>query len=343
MASHVETTNVTLEKKRASGAMPVVFTIGVLVIAALVPLAVSDYRLFQFTMVMGLSVAVLGLNLLVGYSGQLSLGHAAFYAIGAYTTAICMDQWGVPYWLTIPLAGILCLAFGILFGIPALRLEGHYLALATFALALVLPQILKHPAVEHWTGGVQGIVLMKPHAPLGLPLSPDQWLYYFTLLITGLLFLVAWNIVRGRVGKALMAIRDQPIGASAMGVDVAYYKTAAFGISGFFTGVAGALSAITIQFVSPDSFNIFLSISFLVGVIVGGIATIPGALLGAIFIQFVPNLADIVSKSAPWAVYGACMIASVFLMPDGAVGLIKAAFRKLPGSKARAANMRSSR
>ena len=146
---------------------------------AAVPL--TNFRLFQFTQVYIYAIALLGLNILTGYNGQISLGHGAFYAIGAYTTAIMIDQWNVPYWVTLPTAGVVCLVVGFLFGIPALRLEGLYLALATFALALAVPQILKY--FEHWTGGSQGIVLSKPDAPLGLPLNPDQWLYFLTLAV----------------------------------------------------------------------------------------------------------------------------------------------------------------
>jgi branched-chain amino acid transport system permease protein len=297
--------------------------LAVAAVVLLAPFALSGYHLFQLAQTLTLAIGVLGLNLLVGYNGQISLGHGAFYAIGAYATAILMDQFGWPYWTTIPMAGAVCLVFGCLFGLPALRLEGHYLALATFALALVMPQLLKYKALEEWTGGVQGIVLTKPSAPFGLPLSDDAWLYYFTLAIAAIMFLAARNILIGRIGRAMVAIRDQPVAASAMGVNTAYYKTMTFGVSGLFTGVAGSLSAIGIQFVAPDSYGIFVSISFLVAVIVGGVGTVSGALIGAVFIQFVPNLADAISKSAPWAVYGVFLIASVYLMPTGAVGLLK--------------------
>src|SRR6185369_16948871 len=148
--------------------------------ACALPFVLKGYHTFQATLVLIYAIALLGLNILTGYNGQISLGHGAFYAIGAYTTAIMIDQWSVPYGWTIPVAGVLCLVVGFLFGIPALRLEGLYLALATFALALAVPQILKY--FEHWTGGSQGIVLTKPAAPSGVPLNPDQWLYFLTLL-----------------------------------------------------------------------------------------------------------------------------------------------------------------
>jgi branched-chain amino acid transport system permease protein len=173
------------------------------------------------------------------------------------------------------------------------------------------------------TGGVQGIVIAKPEAPWGLPLNADQWLYFFTLAVTLVMFLLAWNLLRGRVGRALVAIRDQHIAAEAMGIDNAMYKSLAFGVSAMYTGVAGALSAIAIQYVAPDSFTIFVSIIFLVGIVVGGLASIPGALYGALFIQFVPNIADEISKAAPWAIFGIFMIGFVVLMPTGVAGAVR--------------------
>lgn len=299
--------------------------IGIVLLAVVcaLPFIVSNYRTFQLTLVLVYAIALLGLNILTGYNGQISLGHGAFYALGAYCTAILMDHWGVPYWATIPVAGAVCLVVGFLFGLPALRLEGLYLALATFALGVATPQLLKYHLLEKWTGGVQGIVIMKPSPPFGLPLNPDQWLYFFTLAIAAGMFILAYNLIRGRVGRALVAIRDQHIAAEAMGIHNALYKSLAFGVSAMFTGVAGALGAVAVQFVAPDSFNIFLSIVFLVGIVVGGLASIPGALYGALFIQFVPNIADEISKAAPWAIFGVFMIGFVYLMPTGVAGAVR--------------------
>ena len=208
--------------------------LALLTIAAVLPLLASDYRISQATMTIIMAIGVLGLNMLVGYNGQISLGHGAIYALGAYTAAILIDRVGLAWWATIPIAGAVCFVFGFLFGWPALRLKGHYLALATFALALAAPQLLKDKALEQWTGGVQGIVLTPPEAPFGWALSPDQWLYYVTTLIAAAMFLVAWNILRGRLGRAMIAIREQPIAASAMGVNVPYVKAMTFGISSMY-------------------------------------------------------------------------------------------------------------
>jgi branched-chain amino acid transport system permease protein len=299
-------------------------TAGLLALLAVsggLPFVLSNFRLFQFTQVYIYAIAILGLNMLTGYNGQFSLGHGAFYAIGAYAAAIMMDRWSVPYGWTIPVAGVLCLVVGFLFGLPALRLEGLYLALATFSLALAVPQILKY--FEHWTGGSQGLVLTKPGAPFGLKLSPDQWLYFVTLAVLVVLFWLSANLLRGRVGRAIVAIRDNHIAAEAMGVNSALYKSLVFGVSAGYTGVAGALSASAIAYVAPDSFNVFLSVTLLIGGVIGGLASISGAVFGAFFIQFVPNWAQDISKAAPWAIFGVFLILFVYVMPFGIAGALR--------------------
>jgi branched-chain amino acid transport system permease protein len=308
----------------------VLLLVGLLVL----PFLVKNYRVFQFNLVLVYAIAILGLNMLTGFNGQISLGHGAFYAFGAYTAAILMDKLGVPYWATLPAAFVVCFCFGFLVGFPALRLAGHYLALATFALALAVPQLLKYKGIEGMTGGVQGLVLNKPVPPftfrfLDQPFSADRWLYFFSLAVAGLMFLLAWNLLRGRVGRALIAVRDHPIAATAMGINLPVFKSMTFGMSAGITGVAGALGAIVVAFVSPDSFTVNLSIFLLVGVVVGGLASIPGAIFGGIFIQFVPNIADEISKSAPAAIYGLLLIGLMYLLPMGVMGGIYKAWARL--------------
>ena len=305
--------------------------LAVVIGAAALPTFMSGFRLFQFTQVLIYAIALLGLNILTGFNGQISLGHGAFYAVGAYASAIMMDRWSVPYGWTIPAGGLLALVLGFLFGIPALRLEGLYLALATFALALAVPQILKY--FEHWTGGSQGIVLSKPQAPFGLPLGEDQWLYLVTLAIALVMFVLARNLLAGRIGRALVAIRDNPLAAEAMGVNKALYKSLTFGVSAAYTGVAGALSAIVVAFVAPDSFNVFLSVTLLTGSVIGGLATIAGAVWGALFIQFVPNWAQDISKAAPWAIFGVFLIVFMYVMPHGIAGGLRLAWNRLTRSR----------
>jgi branched-chain amino acid transport system permease protein len=298
-------------------------TIAAVVILALAaPLVVQNFTIFQLTMVMIYGLAILGLNILTGYNGQFSLGHSAFYGIGAYTTAILMSE-GVPYYWTLPCAGVVCFVVGVALGLPALRLQGLYLALATFALAVALPQLLKSHVLEGLTGGVQGIVIDKPDPPPGLPINADQWLYYFTLAVLLAMFAGAASLARSRSGRAIMAIRDHPTAAAAMGIDTARYKTLTFGVSALYTGIAGALGAIVVQFVAPDSFSFLLSVSFLVGLIVGGIGSIPGSLLGGVFVLFVPNLAEKVSTGLSGAVYGVILLLLIFIMPSGAAGFAR--------------------
>ena len=308
----------------AGGGGATVKTVGlalVLAVACALPFAMSGFRVFQFTQVLIYAIAILGLNMLTGFNGQISLGHGAFYGIGAYTTAIMIDKWNIGYGWTIPVAAAVCLVVGFLFGRPALRLEGLYLALATFALALAVPQILKY--FEHWTGGSQGIVLSKPKAPWGLPLNEDQWLYFVTLGVLIVLFILASNLLSGRTGRAIKAIRDNHIAAEAMGVNSALYKSVVFGVSAAYTGVAGALSGIAIAFVAPDTFDVFLSFTLLTGVVIGGLATISGAIFGALFVQFVPNWAQDISKAAPWAIFGIFLIVFMYVMPHGIAGFLR--------------------
>jgi branched-chain amino acid transport system permease protein len=300
-----------------------------IVVALVLPFVLQNFVIFQLTLVMVYGLAILGLNLLTGFNGQFSLGHSAFYGIGAYTAAILMDQADLAYYWTLPCAGAVCFVVGFLFGLPALRLQGLYLALATFALATAMPQILKFQPLEPLTGGVQGIAILKPDPPPGVPLNADQWLYYFTLAVLLVMFAGAANLVKSRTGRAIMAIRDHPIAAATMGINTARYKTLTFGVSAFYTGVAGALGALTIQFVAPDSFTFLLSVSLLVGLVVGGVGSIPGSLIGGVFVLFVPNIAERVSTGLSGAIYGIILLLVIFVMPSGAAGFARLAAARL--------------
>src|ERR1700692_1431331 len=244
------------------------------VLAAGLPFVLKNFFVFQVTLAVIYAIAILGLNLLTGVNGQFSLGHSALYAIGAYTAAIMMNA-DIPYVWTLPAAGLVCLVSGFLFGLPALRLVGVYIPRAPLAVAP--PQLLKVNCLEDWTGGVQGISLMKPDAPFGLALNSDQWLYFFTLGVATLLYVCAVNLVKSHTGRALIAIRDHPVGGSARSINVALYKPLIFGVSALYTGVAGALGALAIAFVAPDSFTFALAIALFVGLVVGGVGSSPGA------------------------------------------------------------------
>jgi branched-chain amino acid transport system permease protein len=301
--------------------------------AAGLPLIASDFQLFRLTNVLIYAIALLGLNILAGYNGQISLGHGAFYAIGGYAAAILVAHFAVPHWAAVPIAGIACLVAGIAFGWPTLRLSGMHFAMATFALGAVLPIVAKSRGVEAWTGGGQGLALDQPVVPFDLPLSFDQWMYLFTLLVLVLSFASAANLLRGRIGRALVAIRDHPIAAEATGIHAGYYKSAALGISAMYAGIAGALAAVALQYVAPGLYGIFLSFGFLVGVAVGGFATLSGALYGAVFLQIllaaVGATAGALHTSNVFLIYGITLILVVHFMPGGVASLIERARARL--------------
>jgi branched-chain amino acid transport system permease protein len=292
-----------------------------LVLAVLLPFFFNSYRVGQFTQAAALAIAVLGLNLLVGYSGQISLGHGAFFALGAYTSAISIDDLGVPYLLTLPMAGAVCALAGFLLGLPALRLRGLYLALVTLGVAIATPQIIKR--ADGLTGGTQGLSVDKVTAPAWSGLADDQWLYFVTLVVTVVMFLLAAFLVRGRVGRALVAIRDNEIAARTMGVDLARYKTGTFAVSAAYAGVGGAIFTLPIGFLAPESFPLALSFAFLAAIVVGGLATIGGAVFGALFIEFVPVYAADVDEALAGVIYGGVLILFMYLLPGGVMGLAR--------------------
>jgi branched-chain amino acid transport system permease protein len=294
-------------------------TLGLLIV---VPMFMKNFFVFQLTTIVIYAIAILSLNILTGASGQVSLGHSAFFAVGAYACGIMMEHANIPYPIAIPIAGLICFVVGFLFGFPALRLKGVYLALATFALAVAAPPLFKLGTFEHWTGGVQGLLVTKPDAPFGLNISQDRFVYYLTLTIAIIIYLLSVNLLKSRSGRALMAIRDNEIAASSMGVDLALYKTLAFGISAGFTGIAGALGAITVAYVAPDAYTFNFAITQFLGRVIGGVGWLPGSLAGAAFIVLVPNVAEGISKGLSYAVFGVFIFAVIFLLPNGARQLV---------------------
>lgn len=301
--------------------------IGAVLIAGLIPHLVSNFVTYQLTLAIAWAVAMLGLNVLTGYNGQFSVGHSAFFAAGAYGAAIMIEHFGWGPYEAIVAAAFFSFVFGFLFGLPALRLEGLYLALATFALAVATPQLLKFDAFEELTGGVQGIFVPKPE-PLIAALSPDQSLYYVALAIMVFLMVVTWCILHSRSGRAMMAIRDNPIAARTMGINLPLIKTTTFGISAMFAGIGGALFTYASEFVSPDAFNFFVAVYILVGSVVGGIVSIPGAIFGGLFIVFMPNWAQDLRLAyewlpPPWAIFGIFLILLVYFVPFGIWGALE--------------------
>jgi branched-chain amino acid transport system permease protein len=311
--------------------LPLVCFAALTVVVFVVPSFISAFRAQQFAYVAIYLVALIGLNILTGYTGQISLGHGAFMAVGGYTTAILMSDHGVKDVWTIPLAALVAGVVGFLFGIPALRLSGLYLALATFAIAVSTPAVIKR--FEGFTGGGSGINLfgtpeltasLTPVTILGQELEFNDWLYYLSWTVALVGYVLAWLLLRGRTGLALRAVRDSETAAQSSGVSLPRYKTLAFGVSAAYAGAAGALFAIATTFVNPDTFPIALSILLLVGVVVGGLGSLVGLIAGAVFIQFLPIWSQEVSQSpgAPAVVSGALLIALMFVLPMGVAGLV---------------------
>ncbi|MEO3413138.1 branched-chain amino acid ABC transporter permease [Roseovarius sp. CAU 1744] len=283
----------------------------------------EGYELYLASSILAYAIAAMGLNVLMGYNGQISLGHGAFFAIGAYTAAICIDRFTVPFALTPIIAGVAGMGAGWLIGKPALRLEGVYLALATFGLAIATPTVLRSDLFSEWTGGVQGLFLLINPAPDWAGLDLDQSIYVAVVAYFLLFAFLTLRLVRGLNGKAWIATRDNPIAARAMGFDVTRAKTRAFVFSVLACSVGGALQAVAVQFVAPDSFPFFLSISLFTAVVVGGLCSpLVGPLLGAVFIVMVPNVTEEIWQGGNWAIYGGVIIAIVGIQPRGLAGML---------------------
>ena len=311
----------------------VVIAVGILALAF--PFVASGYHIYQGAQVLIFAVALLGLNLLTGFNGQISLGHGAFFAIGGYGTAILITKFGLPYWAAIPLASVVCFIAGFLFGFPALEVR------RPLSCARHLRARGRNPA-DPELHGLRRLHrrLAGPHAyeaaraVRALPTPPTNGCTSFASPARRRSTGLRATSCAGRIGRALVAIRDQPIAAETMGINAALYKTTCFGVSALYAGVAGGLSALAVGFVSPESFGLALSLAFLVGIVVGGLASLGGALFGALFIEFVPNIADQLTvsfgegaKALPGAIYGALLILVMAAMPTGVAGAARAAAR----------------
>ena len=303
------------------------------------PHFVSDFHSRDLAQAGAFFIAIIGLNLVTGYAGQISLGHGALMAIGGYTTALLVvhEHWR-DVW-TIPLAGVVAGIVGFVVGLPALRLSGLYLALATFALAVAMPDLIKK--FSHFTGGTNGenFLASAPKQVTGLggitifghSMTQNHFLYYLTWSIGIVGFALAWLLVRGRAGRTFRSVRDSEVAAASSGVNLAVTKTVAFALSGVYAGVGGALYVIQNEIVDPLSFTISVSILILVGAVVGGLGSLWGLVLGALFVEYLPTLSTHVSTrpGVPDFVYGAAIIVVMILLPTGAGGLIQRLIRPL--------------
>jgi branched-chain amino acid transport system permease protein len=314
------------ERQAARGWLPDRWVVTLVALVWLtLPLILVDYTLYRFTQAGVFTIAIVGMNLLIGQSGQLSIGHSAFFALGAYATALFSGDGGISVYLAVPLGGVVCFVFGFLFGWPALRLGSIHLLLATWGLAIATPQFLRSSYLEDWTGGVSGIYLDRPGTPFDLPLSDDQWWHLVTLVALLILLPMARNLINSRSGRALRSIRDHPGAAMAAGVNLSIYKTLIFGVSAFYAGIAGGLTGLLTDFVAPDTYGVFFAMILLAGAVVAGLGGVWTALFGGLLIEFLPDVAAYATAEVafPAAAYGAILILMVYLMPEGLAGWIR--------------------
>jgi branched-chain amino acid transport system permease protein len=286
-------------------------------VIAVLPFLLSDYNVSLISQVGIFFIAVLGLNILTGYSGQISIGHGAFMAVGGYTTAVMSRDHHTNLVLTMVLAFAFCFVLGLLLGLPALRLSGVYLALATFAFAVSVPQIpLQYATFLGGSGGVQAKTTVS-----------NLWLYGAAWTCSAVLFVLAWLILRGRAGRALRAVRDSETAATASGIELPVYKTLAFGISAAYAGVAGSLFVLaTNGFAQPSEFSVYLSLQILVGAAVAGLGSLWGVLAGAAFVGLLPQISTSVpvvgNAHGRDVIFGAMVVLVMLLLPDGFAGLL---------------------
>jgi branched-chain amino acid transport system permease protein len=285
-------------------------------------------------------IAILGLNIVTGYTGQISLGHGAFMAVGGYTTAILVDH-GIRDLWTIPLAGLVAGLAGFLVGLPALRLSGLYLAIATFGLAVAMPQLLKWDYADGLTGGNNGIQLFNRDELLGKgfedvdvfghTLTFSRAVHFLTWAIAGVLLVGAWLLLRGGPGRAFRAVRDSEIAAASSGINLAAYKTAAFAVSAFYAGIAGSLLVIAVAFANPDTFPVTLSLTLVVGAVVAGLGSLWATAAGAALVTFLPDVVGRFSHApgAPDTFYGLVLVILVLILPAGVAGGARRVFSPL--------------
>jgi branched-chain amino acid transport system permease protein len=266
-----------------------------IVLLALVPVRiggfapVSDYAITLLIQIGYLGIAALGLNILVGFTGQISLGHSAFFGFGAFASAWISNSFGIPVFFSIPLAGLMTTAVGMIVGIPAARIKGLYLAIATLASQFILQDFFAR--ADWFTGGSSGS-LAQPFALFGVPLSGDRQYFYVVLAYVVVMYLLATNILRSRDGRALVAVRDHYLSAEVMGINLTRYRILSFGLSSFYAGVGGALYAHYLQYVSIEGFDILLSIQFLAMIIIGGLGSVMGSLMGTVFMVLLPEVME---------------------------------------------------
>jgi branched-chain amino acid transport system permease protein len=280
----------------------------------------TPFRLSQLTLVASYCIALIGLNIVVGLAGQISLAHGAFFAIGAYATAIFVSKVGVPFPLALLGAGAVSMVAGIACGLPAVRLKGHYLAIATLALSVAVP-----PIANRWTsltGGSSGLEIGPIVVPAWLPLGRDAYLFLWAVGIVALALMAANRVARSPLGSSLIAIRENDVAAIAMGTNIAVAKVSAFGVGALLAGIGGGIFAQSVGFVAPENFGPVLSLLFLAGLVIGGTGSFYGAIIGALFLRFIPDYAADINRYLAGVLFGVAIILCLRFMPDGPIAAI---------------------
>lgn len=297
---------------------PVVLAL-VLAILVVCPFVLNPYLVFVISIVFIYTILALGLNLLLGFAGQFAFANAAFFGVGAYATALLKIHLSVSFWLGLPLGGLITAAIGVVVGLPALRLSGLYLAMATLAFAQLFQWLLIHwPSFTFGAGGIK-----VPHPGFGpSPFESETNVYFLCLAAAVLAVVATWNIVRSRVGRAFVAIRDSEVAAQAIGVDPALYKTVAFALSAFYAGIAGGLHSVLLSYVAPEGYSLFQMVIHFAMVVVGGLGSVTGSILGAALITALPEVLR-TFKGAQEIAFGAILMLCIIFLPDGLYGVIR--------------------
>jgi branched-chain amino acid transport system permease protein len=295
--------------------------VGLIAIAYYLPTYFEAFRVRQLSNVLCFSMAVLGLALLTGFNGQISVGQGAFFGLGAYTTAILVADHDWNHLATLPAAAAISFVAGLLVGLPALRIKGLYLALVTLALATIFPLLIQR--FSDLTGGTQGKAVPRIEVPESLGLAEDQYIFYIQLIVLVVLLILVRNLIASRVGRGLIAVRDNDIAAEVVGVNVSAYRVITFGVSAMLAGIGGSLWVYQNPFVDSGSFTVTRSIQFLAAMVIGGATSILGPIVGSLFIEFVPEYASDVDAQLSNVIYGALLIGLMLVLPGGLVGGLK--------------------
>jgi branched-chain amino acid transport system permease protein len=331
--SNVRTTPQTLlgsGKALAQGAAVLVGAILLLV----VPQTASAYTVGHLTLILTYGVATLGMNLLMGFTGMISLAHSAFFAVGAYTSTLLMREAHWPFLVTLVASVVITFAAGFVIGFPAQRLAGLHFAVITLGAALLVAPLLKRGGPGSLLGGANGLQVPRIDPP-PFGLATDQWAYYICLAVAIAAILFVVRVVTGPVGRAMLAVREAPIAAEAMGVNVARLKVVVFAMAAMLAGLSGSMYAYAIGYIAPDSFSLHLTILFLAAAVVGGVRSVVGAILGAVVVVMVPVYATDIDPALSNVIFGAVLILCVMIMPTGITGVV----RRLRGRKPAAPRM----